>query len=75
MEVTYPSYELRARAESRDQRSLARRSAAIVKKEHRQWTKRNRAKNKNQPDEKIAYENKKQNEANRRQRRINQYFR
>jgi hypothetical protein len=64
---------LRARAECRDHWRDG--VAAIVKKEHRQWTKRNTAKKEKRAAEKIAYENKKQNEANRRRRTIDQYFR
>ena len=64
---------LRMRAERRD---LWRDGVAvIVKKEHRQWTKRNKAKGEKRAAEKIAYEAKKSNEENRRRRTIDQYFR
>jgi hypothetical protein len=64
---------LRAGAESRDHWRDG--VATIVKKEHRQWIKRNKAKKVKRAAEKIAYENKKQNEANRRQRTLDQYLR
>jgi hypothetical protein len=49
--------------------------AAIVKKAHRQWIKRNTAKKEKRAAEKIAYENKKRGEEKRRQGTIDQYFR